>query len=129
MAANMQRKRVRIGDLLVEQKIISEAQLQAALAEQKKSGRKLGRVLIENGFVDEDKLLRLLSEQLDIPYEPRAVTYLIEKHYKGEARPFRYCQPRDLLLQVRNHCLYQAVPVELKPEYFDVAVDTYFAVM
>ena len=35
MAANMQRKRVRIGDLLVEQKIISEAQLQAALAEQK----------------------------------------------------------------------------------------------
>jgi MSHA biogenesis protein MshE len=68
MAANMQRKRVRIGDLLVEQKIISEAQLQAALAEQKKSGRKLGRVLIENGFVDEDRLLRLLSEQLDIPY-------------------------------------------------------------
>ena len=88
MAANMQRKRVRIGDLLVEQKIISEAQLQAALAEQKKSGRKLGRVLIENGFVDEDKLLRLLSEQLDIPYvdlsrfelDPELVGRLPETH-------------------------------------------------
>ncbi|UCE75841.1 MAG: Flp pilus assembly complex ATPase component TadA, partial [Gammaproteobacteria bacterium] len=88
MAANMQRKRVRIGDLLVEQKIISEAQLQAALAEQKKSGRKLGRVLIENGFVDEDRLLRLLSEQLDIPYvdlsrfelDPELVGRLPETH-------------------------------------------------
>ena len=68
MAATMPRKRVRIGDLLVEQKIISEAQLQEALAEQKKSGRKLGRVLVESGFVDEDRLLMLLSEQLDIPY-------------------------------------------------------------
>ena len=68
MAATAQRKRVRIGDLLVEQKVISQAQLQEALAEQKKSGRKLGRVLVENGFVDEDRLLILLSEQLDIPY-------------------------------------------------------------
>ncbi len=61
-------KRVRIGDLLVEHKIISEAQLQAALADQKKSGRKLGRVLIENGFVKEDMLLELLSRQLAIPF-------------------------------------------------------------
>ncbi|GMQ88793.1 MAG: MSHA fimbrial ATPase MshE [Gammaproteobacteria bacterium] len=68
MAATMPVKRVRIGDLLVEHKMISEAQLQDALAEQKKSGRKLGRVLVEHGFVDEDKLLVLLSEQLDIPY-------------------------------------------------------------
>jgi MSHA biogenesis protein MshE len=61
-------KRVRIGDLLVEHKIISDAQLQAALADQKKSGRKLGRVLIENGFVKEDMLLELLSRQLAIPF-------------------------------------------------------------
>ena len=61
-------KRVRIGDLLVEHKIISEAQLQSALADQKKSGRKLGRVLIENGFVKEDMLLQLLSRQLNIPF-------------------------------------------------------------
>jgi len=68
MATPMPRKRVRIGDLLVEHKMISEAQLTEALAEQKKSGRKLGRVLVESGYVDEDKLLVLLSEQLDIPY-------------------------------------------------------------
>ncbi|WJW75534.1 GspE/PulE family protein [Thiohalobacter sp. IOR34] len=61
-------KRIRIGDLLVEKKVISENQLQAALADQRKSGRKLGRVLIDNGFIDENDLLRLLSEQLDIPF-------------------------------------------------------------
>jgi len=61
-------RRIRIGDLLVEHKLISETQLSEALAEQKKSGRKLGRVLVENGYVDEDKLLMLLSGQLNIPY-------------------------------------------------------------
>ncbi|MAT65228.1 MAG: MSHA biogenesis protein MshE [Gammaproteobacteria bacterium] len=61
-------KKVRIGDLLVEHRIISESQLSAALAEQKKSGRKLGRVLIDHGYVQEDALLKLLSEQLDMPY-------------------------------------------------------------
>jgi len=61
-------KRIRLGDLLVEHKLISEGQLTAALAEQKKSGHKLGRVLIENGYVKEDDVLNLLSRQLSVPY-------------------------------------------------------------
>jgi MSHA biogenesis protein MshE len=63
-----QRRKIRLGDLLVEQKLISEEQLHAALAEQKKSGRKLGRILIENGFVEENQMLQVLSQQLGIPY-------------------------------------------------------------
>ena len=63
-----QPKRIRLGDLLVEHKLISEAQLTSALDEQKKSGRKLGRVLIENGYVREDDLLNLLSQQLNVPF-------------------------------------------------------------
>lgn len=62
------RKRIRIGDLLVEHKMISEGQLNAALADQKTSGRKLGQVLIENGYVTEDKFLDFLSRQLNVPY-------------------------------------------------------------
>ncbi len=61
-------KRLRLGDLLVKHKLISEKQLTTALEEQKKSGRKLGRTLIENGYVKEDDVLKLLSRQLDIPY-------------------------------------------------------------
>jgi MSHA biogenesis protein MshE len=61
-------KKIRIGDLLIEHKIISQDQLTSALADQKKSGRKLGRVLIENGYLTEDQLLDFLSRQLNIPY-------------------------------------------------------------
>jgi len=60
--------KIRIGDLLVEHKVISEAQLQQALADQKSSGRKLGKVLIENGFVEEDRMLQFLSQQLKLPF-------------------------------------------------------------
>ena len=69
------RKKVRLGDLLVESKIISETQLQAALEEQKRTGRKLGRVLVDNGVVEEDQVLDVLSRQLKIPY-------IDLKHYK-----------------------------------------------
>ena len=53
--------------LLVESNVITEAQLQSALADQKKTGLKLGRQLIEAGYVDEDRFLAFLSQQLDIP--------------------------------------------------------------
>jgi MSHA biogenesis protein MshE len=61
-------KRIRLGDLLVANQLISEDQLMSALAEQKKSGYKLGRQLIELGFVEENTLLELLSRQLGIPF-------------------------------------------------------------
>lgn len=61
-------KRIRIGDLLVAQQYISQDQLETALGEQKKSGLKLGRQLIELGFIEENSLLDLLSKQLGIPF-------------------------------------------------------------
>jgi MSHA biogenesis protein MshE len=64
----MKPKKIRIGDLLIANKVISQEQLDTALADQKKSGRKLGRVLVENGFLSEDQLLTFLSQQLNVPY-------------------------------------------------------------
>src|SRR5262249_10442529 len=58
-----------------------------------------------------------------------SVDYLIQHHYRQVGRPFRCCQPRDLLLQVRNYCIYHGLPLELKPEYFDFAARNYFTVM
>jgi MSHA biogenesis protein MshE len=63
-----EKKKLRLGDLLLQSSIISEAQLMAALAEQKKTGRKLGRSLIELGYVDEDQLLHVLSQHFKIPF-------------------------------------------------------------
>ncbi|NNG12158.1 MAG: Flp pilus assembly complex ATPase component TadA, partial [Halobacteria archaeon] len=68
MTAPMRRMKVRLGDLLVDKKLISEAQLQEALAEQKRSGRKIGQVLIENGYIQEELMLQTLSAQLKVPY-------------------------------------------------------------
>ncbi|MDN3640180.1 GspE/PulE family protein [Simiduia curdlanivorans] len=62
------RQRIRIGDLLVSNQMISEAQLEQALKEQKLSGRKLGRTLVDLGYVDENAMLTLLSTQLKIPF-------------------------------------------------------------
>lgn len=61
-------KKIRLGDLLVQEGVISEAQLTHALDEQKRLGFKLGRTLIELNFLSEDQLLRFLSQQLKIPY-------------------------------------------------------------
>lgn len=57
-----------------------------------------------------------------------AIDYLVETHYRGK-RPFRCCQPRDLMLQVRNRCLYLGRPRDLTPELFDYAASVYFTVM
>lgn len=61
-------KKIRLGDLLVQNEIITEQQLEFALQEQKLSGSKLGKTLINLGYVEEDQLLELLSEQLGIPF-------------------------------------------------------------
>ena len=45
------RKKIRLGDLLVEKGFITNDQLQLALQEQKKLGRKLGSTLVELGMI------------------------------------------------------------------------------
>jgi MSHA biogenesis protein MshE len=61
-------EKVRLGELLVKQKLITEEQLRHALEEQKRSGRKLGRVLVESGYVTEEGISQALARQLNIPY-------------------------------------------------------------
>lgn len=60
--------KMRLGDLLVQEQIISEVQLQNALSQQKQTGRKLGRTLIDMDFISEEQLLQFLSHQLNIPF-------------------------------------------------------------
>jgi MSHA biogenesis protein MshE len=62
------RKRIRLGDLLVESGIITQQQLEAALTDQKRSGKRLGRTLIELGYLEDQTLLDFLSRQLQVPY-------------------------------------------------------------
>ncbi|MGZ8293094.1 MAG: GspE/PulE family protein [Telluria sp.] len=61
-------EKVRLGEILVQQKLLSEEQLGLALTEQKRTGRKLGRVFVENGFVSEEQISGALAKQLNIPF-------------------------------------------------------------
>ncbi|MNB81223.1 GspE/PulE family protein [Paenibacillus camerounensis] len=58
----------RLGDLLVENGIISQEQLEEALVEQRKSKRKLGDLLITQGYITEQQLIEVLEFQLGIPH-------------------------------------------------------------
>ncbi len=67
-APSAARKRIRLGDLLVDNGLISQRQLEAALTEQKSSGQRLGRTLVDLGYIDEKALLDFLSRQLNVPH-------------------------------------------------------------
>lgn len=62
------RLKMRLGDLLVHENIITSEQLDNALSAQRTSGRKLGDTLIELGFIGEPQLLRFLAQQLNVPF-------------------------------------------------------------
>ena len=87
------KKKIRIGDLLVQEDVITEDQLMTALREQKNTGRKLGRTLVEMGYVEEDTLLNILSRQLKVPFvQLRHYQFnneLVKKLPEAMARRFR----------------------------------------
>jgi MSHA biogenesis protein MshE len=66
-ATTPRRDKLRLGDVLLAQRLISEEQLTQALELQNTSGRKLGRVLIERGALTEEALAHALARQLRAP--------------------------------------------------------------
>lgn len=61
-------QKIHIGKLLLDNHFITEEQLEQAVVRQKMTGEKLGHIIIDLGFVKEEKFLQLLSEQFHIPY-------------------------------------------------------------
>ncbi|MDE5778067.1 MAG: Flp pilus assembly complex ATPase component TadA [Lachnospiraceae bacterium] len=68
MRIGVGRKKIRMGDLLVAAGAITEEQLQQALALQKEKGQKLGRTLVEAGFISQELLIATLTRQLGVDY-------------------------------------------------------------
>lgn len=74
-------------------------------------------------------LMKMMCDHLDIKYDDALVTALIRKHYTEIGRPFRCCQPRDLVMLSKNYCEYNKIPVRLDEKILDYAVSVYFTVM
>ena len=71
----MRKVRKRLGEILVEEELLTEEQLVRSLAEQKKTGLKLGDYLINSGIVFEDQIISALSHQFQIDkYDPEVNT-------------------------------------------------------
>jgi len=62
-------------------------------------------------------------------YRRDVVEQLLQTHYRAHNLPLRRCHPRDLLNQVRNYCVYNGLPLEMRREYFDRVVKSYFTVL
>ena len=61
-------EKLRLGDVLVQQRLISQEQLQKTLELQRQTGKKVGRLLIETGVITEELLANGLARQLRIPF-------------------------------------------------------------
>jgi MSHA biogenesis protein MshE len=102
------RQKVRIGELLVKSQVITEEQLAAALHEQKKRRRRLGKILVELGFVEEDDLLNFLAHQLGIPFVDLAQREL--------------SRPAVLKLPETHARRFRSIVLEENPQYFLVGM-------
>ncbi|KXF80028.1 GspE/PulE family protein [Enterovibrio coralii] len=123
--------RKRLGDLLVEECIISDSDLGAALNRQSETGRKLGDTLIDMGILSESQMLNFLARQLGVPLidlsltqvDPNAVALLPEVHARrlralvigrvGETVRVAMSDPADLTAQESVLNLLNQYQVEL----------------
>lgn len=75
------------------------------------------------------RLFDLVAPRVGVEVAPGAVDHLVARHYRAVGRPFRCCQPRDLLLQVRSRARFEDIPAVATADAFDRACENYFAVL
>ncbi|HEX4148499.1 MAG TPA: AAA family ATPase, partial [Pirellulales bacterium] len=84
---------------------------------------------IEIGDPDESEfhlLFQINARSFGCEYRREVVDELIQRQYRERGRRMRRCHPRDLLVQVRNYCNYNRLPIEMRFEYLDRSCKTYF---
>jgi predicted ATPase with chaperone activity len=87
------------------------------------------KVQVDSPTEDQFKILmQRVCHTMAIPYDEPMVNYLIRTHYQGK-RPFRACQPRDLLLQIRHAATYLGIEPRLTVESLNLACQNYFSAM
>lgn len=72
------------------------------------------------------KIWELVCKGRRVDHDPSGVDYLISKWYRPHNRPFRMCQPRDILDQMISIAKYNMERVNFSPDLIDAACATYF---
>ena len=97
----LRRERMRLGDILIKQNVLTEEQLKQALELQKGSGKKIGEVLVDSGMITEEMIVRALQMQLGLKVV----------HLSGVVIPKEIRN----LVSVSLLKKYQCIPFELDP--------------
>lgn len=106
---DFKRKKLRLGDVLVQNGVITEEDLQRGLERQKGSGRKLGEILVDEGITTEENIARALSKQfhydmvdLQNTVIPQEILDLVPASVlkKHRAIPFEYSPDNMNVLRV-----------------------------
>lgn len=102
------KKTILLGERLIKKGLITRSQLDAGLEEHRKTGQFLGVTLIKIGFINEEKLYPVLSEQLNIPYvKIKDITIPLEALEK---------------LTVKYACHYKIIPIKFEKDRLTVAI-------
>lgn len=75
----VEKRRKKLGEILLSQGLINQEQLVEALQEHKKSGASLGSVLVKLGFITEDELSSVLGAQIHLDHKKRIGEVLLEQ--------------------------------------------------
>jgi len=104
----MQHGKQTLGQMLVAANLIDEVQMQIALAEQRRTGKRFGSTLVDLKFIDENVLAAFLSKQIDVP----CISLL------------HIDVPKKIVRRMtRNSALEcQAIPVRVEDERLEVAM-------
>ena len=86
MNAPMRRSRLKVGEILLAQGHINQAQLDHALSQHQTTGISLGTVLVKLGFIDEDTLNNVLGKQLEFSQRKRIGEILVDQGYISQAQ-------------------------------------------
>lgn len=100
--------RKKLGELLIEQGLLSEQQVQDTLRLQHQTGKLFGECLVENKLITEDKMVSVLVAQFGIPF----------------LRPTQYKIPKELLEIFEPEMMrrYQFVPIDTIGSVLVVAI-------
>jgi len=103
---------LKLGDILVEKKIITLDELKTAIKEQQKTGEMLGQVLVRMGFVAERKMLEVLAEQQGIPFMDLKEATINDRAIRSIPAKFAW------------H--YKIMPIEVESNVLTVAISNPF---
>ncbi|MDR7544994.1 MAG: hypothetical protein QN120_12175, partial [Armatimonadota bacterium] len=142
---SLTRRRIPLGELLVEAGLITRQQLDQALQSQRVTGHRLGRVLVSMGLATPEAIARAVAGQLGIEFvELQAITIpddvltvlpetLIRRHQvipirnEGEALVLGMVDPLDILAldDIRRFLNRDLIPAAITLEGFQDAVNRY----